>query len=286
MRPDLSSLFVVCITLLTIRNVNGDWSNGRSEERDDPADVNYGIKGYEHIARELPDSVNQFLSDDVVQPPPDIVHDCSELRRQGIETNGVYTMDIGGLRQTVYCDMSGGDWLVIQRRSADLPREHFNRNWNDYVTGFGNPSGEFWLGNENIHLLTSAESYELRVDLLASTGEVGYVQFADFRVESASDNYKVKALGRYLGGTADESSLRSCLFDASFSTADRDNDNHYDINGASRYGNGWWFRFYGRGEEVCAADLNGVPLDTLKWQSFDYGRPLRAAEMKIRPRTV
>jgi len=51
---------------------------------------------------------------------------------------------------------------VFQRRedgSVD-----FYRYWTDYQQGFGNLSGEFWLGLDKIHRLTSTTT-QLRVDL-------------------------------------------------------------------------------------------------------------------------
>ena len=40
----------------------------------------------------------------------------------------------------------------------------------DYKYGFGDPDREVWLGNENIHLLTNSEDYELRVELVDFEG--------------------------------------------------------------------------------------------------------------------
>lgn len=66
---------------------------------------------------------------------------------------------------------------VIQRRD-DLgePRENFNRDWADYKNGFGDPAKEFWLGNENIYMLTNNEDYMLRVELEDFEGNKRYIR--------------------------------------------------------------------------------------------------------------
>ncbi|XP_053552090.1 ficolin-1-B-like isoform X2 [Bombina bombina] len=81
---------------------------------------------------------------------------CKELLNLGSSQNGWYTIYSPlGTQMTVFCDMEtdGGGWIVFQRRmdgSVD-----FYRDWHYYKRGFGNQWSEFWLGNDNIHLLTS-----------------------------------------------------------------------------------------------------------------------------------
>jgi Fibrinogen beta and gamma chains, C-terminal globular domain len=55
---------------------------------------------------------------------------------------------------------------VIQRRGDfGNSKETFNRDWADYKNGFGDPTKEFWIGNENIYTLTSSSDYVLRIEL-------------------------------------------------------------------------------------------------------------------------
>ena len=72
--------------------------------------------------------------------------DCLALYNNGFDTNGVYTISptVHGNPIDVWCDMEEGGWTIIQRRQDGS--EDFYRGWTDYVSGFGNKTGEHWLG--------------------------------------------------------------------------------------------------------------------------------------------
>ena len=64
-------------------------------------------------------------------------------------------------------ETDGGGWVVFQRRMDGTV--DFYHNWTDYVKGFGDLNGEFWLGLNKIHRLTAIKKHPnnitLRVDL-------------------------------------------------------------------------------------------------------------------------
>ena len=75
---------------------------------------------------------------------------------------------------------TGGGWTVIQRRlGGSVP---FNRTWEEYKLGFGNKDGEYWLGNENIHLLTNQKEYSLRIELQDWEGNQTFAEYSTFRL--------------------------------------------------------------------------------------------------------
>ena len=79
-----------------------------------------------------------------------------------------------GLTSTTLC-------LLFQKRldgSVD-----FYRNWKDYKRGFGNLSGEFWLGLDKINRLTNAAKNRLRVDLEDTKGKTAYAVYNMFAVK-------------------------------------------------------------------------------------------------------
>ncbi|XP_038061060.1 ryncolin-1-like [Patiria miniata] len=118
----------------------------------------------------------------------------------GYRSSGIYTIYPGGVcagRLSVYCDMEtdGGGWIVFQRRqdgSVD-----FYCNWTEYQSGFGELSGEFWLGNDNLVTLTSDDSrgtWELRVDLEDWENNTAWAKYSDFQI--SPDEYNLN-IGQY-----------------------------------------------------------------------------------------
>ena len=83
---------------------------------------------------------------------------------------------------------------VFQRRQDGT--EDFTRSWDEYSNGFGDKTGEFWLGNAILRRLTdvSGETWEMRVDLAAGNGNApGYAVYQEFRIEG--DTYILHVVG-------------------------------------------------------------------------------------------
>ncbi|GIY56936.1 hypothetical protein CDAR_86581 [Caerostris darwini] len=130
--------------------------------------------------------------------------DCYEVQRKVKNETGVYRIQPDYARRPIfiYCDMDtdGGGWTVFQRRkdgSVD-----FLRQWKDYKYGFGNIGGEFWLGNENLYLITHQDLYELRVDLEDFDGGKGFAVYDGFAVGSEKEKYMLKFVGPLRAGDA------------------------------------------------------------------------------------
>ena len=119
---------------------------------------------------------------------------CADLYKQGNTKDGIYSIDPdGGGSFNVSCDITshGGGWTMSQRRQDGSV--HCYRVWNEYKEGFGNKSGEFWLGLENIKRLTKDNDKELRVDLEDFEGEKKYAKYETFKVERGK--YKLTVEG-------------------------------------------------------------------------------------------
>ena len=113
-----------------------------------------------------------------------------------------------------------------------------NRSWAEYKVGFGDPSGNYWLGNDLLSQLTANNRYKLRFDLQQrSTGNWYYAEYSTFRVLSEAYNYTL--LVRGFSGNASFDALRYHN-GQQFSTIDRDNDRESHNCAALRAGGFWW----------------------------------------------
>ena len=130
-----------------------------------------------------------------------VYRNCAEIWRSGETRDGVYKISPDNLPAfEVFCDQTtaGGGWTVFQRRLDGSVG--FYRNWSDYKHGFGDVYGEFWLGLDKIHRLTSDNNSMLRVDLEDFKGNTRYAEYSKFGVMSENDMYKM-TLGNYSGET-------------------------------------------------------------------------------------
>ncbi|XP_038061702.1 ficolin-2-like [Patiria miniata] len=218
---------------------------------------------------------------------------CKMLLHADYRSSGIYTIypegfGNGGLR--VYCDMEtdGGGWIVFQRRqdgSVD-----FYGNWAEYQSGFGDLSGEFWLGNDNLVTLTSYESYgtwELRVDLEDWEGNTAWAKYSDFQISPGEYNLNI---GRYDGSSTAGDSLgheTNPLWyhrGRPFSTKDHDNDVSDLYTCAQKYTGAWWFNncFYSHLNAQYYPDENAGSYQGLQWHSWKSGYSLKACSIKMR----
>ena len=75
----------------------------------------------------------------------------------------------------------------------------FNQDWNTYKTGFGQLTGEFWLGNDIIHSLTKHHDQKLKIELVSPEGETEYADYGQFWILDEEEKYKLVAT-EYSGG--------------------------------------------------------------------------------------
>ena len=80
--------------------------------------------------------------------------------------------------------------------------QSFYRGWTDYKFGFGNLSGEFWLGNDNLHRIAAAGNMTLRVDLEDFDGKAVFAEYSIFKIANGSDKYLL-LIGGYSGTAGD-----------------------------------------------------------------------------------
>ncbi|XP_038581542.1 angiopoietin-2b isoform X2 [Micropterus salmoides] len=214
-----------------------------------------GLQGEKQQLQELLERQSRLVSQlqeisNMPKEEPPGFKDCAEILQSGVTESGIYDIRLPNSTQTVkvFCDMKtrGGGWTVLQhRRNGSVD---FHRGWRDYKMGFGEPSGEHWLGNDIIHKLTSSQEYSLHVQLKDREGNEAFSHYDRFYIDGDDNNYSLHTEG--FSGTAGRTSSLTHT-GTQFSTKDRDND-RCTCKCAQLASGGWWF-------EACGpSNLNGI----------------------------
>ncbi|XP_066910293.1 angiopoietin-related protein 7-like [Clytia hemisphaerica] len=169
--------------------------------------------------------------------------DCDDWFKSDYKNSGVYEITFNGKQRDVYCtmdDVNSEGWTVIQKRidgSVD-----FNQYWSGYKTGFGEPESEYWLGNDDIHFLTSMQNRTVYLKISATSfeGESTHVVYKGFTVENEENKYKLHT-GNFFSGNSQHKDNFLRHNNMYFSTQEFDNDMGTDNCAADRLAGFWYF---------------------------------------------
>ncbi|XP_053408501.1 microfibril-associated glycoprotein 4-like [Mercenaria mercenaria] len=196
--------------------------------------------------------------------------DCYDIKKKYPDhQSGISVIQLWKSKKlvSVFCDMDtdNGGWTVFQNRfdgSVD-----FYRNYANYTNGFGDLTGEFWLGLENLHEMTSQGSSELRVDVKRANGSAAYEVFKNFSI-SPSPDYILRVSPGH-GTAGDQLCALSSNSGAPFSTYDRTRDTCTNGSSCAIDNHGaWWYN------KCVNVNLNGkycTPgTNTCSWRGMTY----------------
>uniref|UniRef100_A0A0A1X7G9 Ficolin-2 n=2 Tax=Zeugodacus cucurbitae TaxID=28588 RepID=A0A0A1X7G9_ZEUCU len=227
-------------------------------------------------------------------PNADLPASCAEaFDMYGTTESGIYKLYLPDFELPpfeVYClaDPNGGPaWTLVQRRMDGS--EDFYREWDDYVAGFGDQQGEFFIGLDKLYALTNDQPNELWIQLEDFEGEKRFAKYTDFAIGDLDENYALKKLDGFTGDAGDSLvEQKGCQF----STLDRDNDNDESKSCAITYNGAWWYNrchdsnlngLYIEGGEYDYSD-EAQGIDWYSWHGHQYS--MKYVHMAIRPKAV
>ena len=179
----------------------------------------------------------------------------------------------------------------IQRRVSDSI--DFDKDWHDYVYGIGHVNGNYWMGLEAIHQLTTAHDVSLYVKIHTYEGEPFTVKLETFFVGNATTNYTIN----FSGYSQSSTRLKRDLFPVElagtmFTTRDRNNDLSGENCTSDYQRGGWWHRGCGSNNLNGNYEGNVIPTATgilVKYidttdDNFNATKAVSYVEMIIRTR--
>ncbi|XP_062129778.1 angiopoietin-4 isoform X1 [Drosophila sulfurigaster albostrigata] len=173
-----------------------------------------------------------------VLPSPD--ETATSCLQSYLAVKGIIKLQLTPESEPFYVPCEDDGWTVILNRSSD--DVSFQRGWLDYKEGFGNLAGDFFIGLDKLHALTSSVLHELRIELEDFDGNVAHAGYDAFAISGERELYSLQLLGQFeteLQPSAGDS--LSYQAGAKFSTFDSDNDNCLECSCAQRHKAAGWF---------------------------------------------
>ncbi|XP_051882525.1 angiopoietin-related protein 5 [Pristis pectinata] len=268
----------------------------------------------DYLAKQMRELMNrmhllnsEFLTTDTHQFPTRPVQshgfDCTDIKDTlgslSRAPSGIYIIQPEGADYPfeVFCEMDfmGGGWTVIQKR-IDGTIE-FVRTWAEYMDGFGDLSGEFWLGLRNIFHIVNQKNvkFNLLMTFESDDETTAYASYEDFYIGDESEQFKLR-LGHFTGTAGDAFRGYGSQDDENgmpFSTFDCDNDGcnpqcniqGHLVDSCSVHHNktGWWYNQCG------LANLNEAHLMTeksltshIRWETWKQnGVPIKIKSVSM-----
>ena len=203
--------------------------------------------------------------------------------------SGVYDIS-GATEQThkVWCDMltDGGGWTVFLKRldgSGD-----FYQNMAAYKQGFGDVSGEYWLGLDVLHALTSSKTNQVRADISDWAGSSVHSLYASMLVDGETDDYRL-TMGAFTEG---EGGYALEYFDGmAFTAKDFERDLSDAGNCAQIHHGGFWYqnclKANPTGRYYVGGAYTNTDNDGIQWRTWaahnDFYYSMKTVELKLRP---
>lgn len=197
--------------------------------------------------------------------------DCARVGNN-IKGSGLYLIAPAAHHPVmVHCS---GNWTTVQRRLDGTV--DFNRTWDEYAQGFGQPNGEYWIGNKVLHDLSTQSCLQLRIEIQDIYDNYWFAEYATMRVASRDEGFRLD-IGNYSGNASDALDYQNHM---EFSAIDVDRDIS-NTHCAGNYEGGWWF------SHCQHANLNGRYNLGLTW--FDSSRnewiAVKSSHMLVQPST-
>ncbi|XP_062611703.1 angiopoietin-related protein 7-like [Saccostrea cucullata] len=230
-----------------------------------------------HVITPSSGTVTSSLAPAHTTPFTTILHDCLDVY-SNVPTPGVYTIHPPQSPHPfpVYCDQG---WTVIQRRTEGrIPFSSPYRKWPDFLNGFGNVSGDYWLGNEKVFNILAQNSYKLRVEGVGYSGKLYWAQYEEFRIENERNYYRLN-VSEYTGNYADTMETAN---GNKFVTQDHPGDVSFFRDCSGLLAGGWWANTT-TSVPNCGYDLNAMHTQTGGFCMSFAGICVNTSIMKITP---